>query len=264
LVWNSYCKDGQVADLISRQFDLSSKSILTIIHSLPLLTPNTPANSHLMLVMDCVYFGRGSCYLIVRDWYKRKNIYVKKLHKGYETIQDYLDAVYYIESLSNTVDGIVVDGRKGVLKALKENGHTVQMCQFHMKQIVRRYLKNNPQTQAGIDLKLIVSDLSCMKPLELKSQLDKWYLTYELFIKEKTFRPDGIHWSHTHKRVRSAYCSLVRNLQHLFVYQTTDNMPNTTNSADGYFAHLKDKVRIHRGLKRDRKHRLITYLIVRS
>lgn len=183
---------------------------------------------------------------------------------GYETIQDYLDAVYYVESLGNTIDGIVVDGRKGVLKALKENGHTVQMCQFHMKQIVRRYLTNNPQTQAGIDLKLIVSDLTCMKPLELKSQLDNWYLTYELFIKEKTYQPNGINWGYTHKRVRSAYCSLVKNLIHLFVYQTIQNMPNTTNSADGYFAHLKDKVRIHRGLKRDLKNRLITYLIVRS
>lgn len=217
-----------------------------------------------MLVIDCVYFGRGSCYLIVRDWYKRKNIYVKKLHKGYETIQDYLDAVYYVESLDNTIDGIVVDGRKGVLKALKENGHTVQMCQFHMKQIVRRYLTNNPQTQAGIDLKLITSDLIYTAQSKLKTELDKWYLTYESFIKEKTYQPNGINWGYTHKRVRSAYYSLVRNLQHLFVFQTMQNMPNTTNSADGYFAHLKDKVRIHRGLKRDLKNRLITYLIVRS
>ena len=38
-------------------------------------------------------------------------------------------------------------------------------------------------------------------------------------------------------------------------------MPNTSNSLDGTFSHLKDKVRIHRGLKMDRKKKLIEELL---
>lgn len=249
---------------IETQIGISPKSLRAVIHTLPLLTPHTPLNSHLMLVMDCVYFGRGWCYLVVRDWYTRRNIYVKHLIKGYETIQEYLDAVEFIKSQNNIVEGIVVDGRRGVLIALEKEGYIVQMCQFHMKQIMKRYLTKNPQTHAGVDLKSIADDLISLTPQSLTHRLDEWYVRYESFIKERTYQPDSIHWRYTHKRVRSAYYSLVRNLSYLFTFQTQKDMPNTTNSADGYFSHLKDKVRVHRGLRRDRKHRLIMYLIVGS
>ena len=249
---------------ISDQLGLSNKTLRSIIHTLPLLAPNIPVYSHLMIIMDCVYFGRGCCYLVVRDWYTRRNIYVKHLPKGYETIQDYLDAIEYIKSQENIIEGIVVDGRRGVLLALNERGYIVQMCQFHMKQIMKRYLTKNPQTQAGIDLKSISDDLIYLTPQSLTQRLSEWYVLYESFIKEKTYQQDGKHWNYTHRRVWSAYHSLLRNLPHLFTFQSQRDMPNTTNSADGYFSHLKDKVRIHRGLRRDRKHRLIMYLIVRS
>lgn len=259
-----YSLGGRTVESIEKQIGLSNKTLRAIIHTIPLLVADTPTHFHLMLVMDCVYFGRGWCYLVVRDWYTRRNIYVKHLPKGYETIQDYLDAVEHIESQENTIDGTVVDGRRGVLLALRERGYIVQMCQFHMKQIMKRYLTKNPQTQAGIDLKHITDELPTMTQQEIQQGLCEWYVTYESFIKEKTYQLDGKHWNYTHRRVRSAYYSLLSNLPHLFTYQAQKGMPNTTNSADGYFSHLKDKVRVHRGLKKGRKHHLITYLIVRS
>ena len=259
-----YSLDGRTIDSIVKQIGLSHKTLRTIIHAIPLLEADTPHSSPLMLVMDCVYFGRGWCYLVVRDWYTRRNIYVKHLTKGYETIQEYLDAVEFIKSQNNIVEGIVVDGRRGVLLALEKEGYIVQMCQFHMKQIMKRYLTKNPQTQAGVDLKSIADDLISLAPQSLTHRLDEWYVRYESFLKEKTYQLDGKHWNYTHRRVRSAYYSLRRNQAYLFPYLAQRDMPNTTNSADGYFSHLKDKVRVHRGLRRDRKHRLIMYLIVRS
>jgi len=38
-------------------------------------------------------------------------------------------------------------------------------------------------------------------------------------------------------------------------------MPDTENSLDGTFSHLKDKVRIHKGLKIDRKKKLVEELL---
>ncbi|HEY4478754.1 MAG TPA: hypothetical protein VI981_00100, partial [Candidatus Paceibacterota bacterium] len=45
-------------------------------------------------------------------------------------------------------------------------------------------------------------------------------------------------------KVRGAYLSMERNLPYLFTYQKYPelNIPNTTNSLDGSFTHLKDKV----------------------
>lgn len=218
--------------------------------------------------MDCTYFGRNSCYLIVRDWYIKKNIYVQYLARGYETIADYVQAVHTLEYSGNVIDGIVVDGRAGVLTTLSSCGYSVQMCQFHQKQIIRRYLTKHPQTQAGQELALLVQDLTRVTQDILCERLTNWYSKHRVFLSEKTYttviQGRTTKWNYTHRRVRSAYGSLKRNLPYLFTYQTHNNMPNTTNSADGYFSHLKDNVRVHRGLTKMRKHHLTMYLIVRS
>jgi hypothetical protein len=137
------------------------------------------------------------------------------------------------------------------------------MCQFHQKQIVRRYLTNRPKTEAGQMLKEIVRLLPKMDDILFEFLLDFWYERYESFIKEKTVNPVTKRWFYTHKRLRSAYRSLRNNFPYLFTFLKIENMPNTINSLDGFFGHLKDAVSIHRGLKLHRKTKLIEYLIVR-
>jgi len=41
------------------------------------------------------------------------------------------------------------------------------------------------------------------------------------------------------------------------------NIPNTTNLLDGFFSHLKDTLRVHRGLKIKRKIKIIETIIWR-
>jgi hypothetical protein len=56
---------------------------------------------------------------------------------------------------------------------------------------------------------------------------------------------------------------LERNLPYLFTYQKNPELeiPNTTNSLDGFFTHLKDKVKIHHGLRRDRRYKMIEEIL---
>ena len=70
---------------------------------------------------------------------------------------------------------------------------------------------------------------------------------------------DKTSWHYTHKRLRSAYRSLKSNMPYLFTYQRHPELsiPNTTNTLDGLFAHLKDHVRVHRGIKSDIKDKII-------
>jgi len=70
-------------------------------------------------------------------------------------------------------------------------------------------------------------------------------------------------WHYTHKRIRSAYRSLKTNLPYLFTwYDYIDlNIPNTTNSLEGTFSDLKNKIRVHAGLKKQRKMKLINELL---
>lgn len=213
-----------------------------------------------MAIMDCVYFRRVCVYLVIRNWYGQINIFFKRIL--YETIGDYVAAITLLESKNYIIDGIVVDGRKGVFEALSPR-FPIQMCQFHQKQIVRRYLTLNPQTEAGRALREIVKELTLCDRQWFELLLDVWEFKYGKFIKERTVDAETKSWNYTHKRLRSAYRSLRKNLPYLFTYQTVKNMPNTTNSLDSFFGHLKDAVSIHRGLKLHRKTKLIEHLIVR-
>ena len=59
--------------------------------------------------------------------------------------------------------------------------------------------------------------------------------------------------------LRKAYHSLRRNIPHLFVFEEWKELdiPNTTNCLDGHFSDLKNKLRNHNGMKRERKIKVI-------
>jgi hypothetical protein len=97
--------------------------------------------------------------------------------------------------------------------------------------------------------------------------LEKWYQKWETLLKEKTINQNTKKWFYTHKKLRSAYRSLKTNLPYLFTYQEKQNrhlkIPNTTNLLDGFFSHLKDTLRVHRGLNIKRKIKIIETIIWR-
>jgi len=95
-------------------------------------------------------------------------------------------------------------------------------------------------------------------------KLNEWFLKWEQFLKQKTTDQLTGRWFHTHKRIRSAYHSLTTNLPYLYAYQKYPdlNIPNTTNSLDGYFNRLKSLLNVHRGLNPQRRYRMIVEILV--
>jgi len=131
------------------------------------------------------------------------------------------------------------------------------------KQIITRYLTNNPRLEAGIELKKITTTLCETNERDFTSALNVWYVTWSSFLKERITDPITGRWHYTHKRLRSAYRSLRLNLPYLFTYQKYPdlNIPNTTNSLDGCFAYLKELVRVHRGSRRELKIKIIKEIL---
>ena len=140
------------------------------------------------------------------------------------------------------------------------------MCQFHQIAIIKRYLTTNPKLLASQQLKQIAELLPKLTEEKFVRLLDAWYSKWSDFLNEKTRIAGTKKWFYTHKRTRSAYRSLRANLPYLFTYQRLRkqgiNCPNTNNSLEGSFAHLKDKVRLHRGLKLNRKLKLINQILI--
>lgn len=180
----------------------------------------------------------------------------------YETIMEYHLGREAIEKQGFTISAVVLDGRPGVRNLFSDV--PVQMCHFHQKQIIQRYLTSNPKLEAGIELKRIADTLTKTNEKEFSDKLTAWHNKWNIFLKEKTldfFNPK--RWHYTHKRLRAAHRSLNTNLPYLFTYQKYPelNIPNTTNSLDGSFTYLKEKVGIHRGLREPIKKKIIEQIL---
>jgi hypothetical protein len=165
-----------------------------------------------------------------------------------------------------TILMIVCDGKNLHLSSYFPN-ISLQMCQFHQIAIIKRYLTTNPKLLASQQLKQIAELLPKTTEEKFTILLNAWYFKWSDFLKEKTKVSGTNRWFYTHKRTRSAYRSLITNLPYLFTYQKLSKQyhlkfPNTNNSLEGSFAHLKDKVRLHRGLKLNRKLKLINQILI--
>ncbi len=124
--------------------------------------------------------------------------------------------------------------------------------------IIRRYTTNNPKLPCAIELKALMNFLTEVDENIFKSLFETLYEIHEDFLKERNEQSQF-----KHRRLRSAFRSLKTNLPYLFTCKKFPELsiPNTTNSCNGSFAHWKQKVKIHRGLKKERKNKLINYLL---
>ena len=214
----------------------------------------------IMLIMDATFFGRGYGILLARSL--KRPLLWQEINT--ETVEVYEKLLSDLNSAGYLFSGFVIDGRRGVRQLLERLflGIPIQFCQFHQIQIVKRYLPKKAKTEAALSLRKIGMNLTKTTETVLIEDLEKWHEKYGDFLKEKTYTEGTNRWHYTHRRLRSAYRSLKNNLSYLFTYQKYPelNMPNTTNHCDGLFAHIKQKILIHRGISKKRRKQMIDYL----
>lgn len=205
--------------------------------------------------MDTTYWGRGFGVMLFKDEITKENLL--KYYVRTETNSLYIYGINELKSRGYTILAIVCDGRKGLIQSFADI--PVQMCQFHQSAIIRRYLTKRPKLQAAKELMGILDMVKQTDKESFIGALQSWFSQWETFLNERTTNKDTGKSFYTHKRLRSAYRSLKCNLPWLFTwYDYMDlNIPNTTNSIDGHFADLKNKLRNHNGLSLKRKMKFI-------
>ncbi len=154
------------------------------------------------------------------------------------------------------------DGFSGIKQGFQ--GISYQMCQVHMKRIIISKITRNPQTEAGIVLLALVKTLYKTNRKTFERRFKKYTFKYISFISEKTTNPLTGERYWTHRKLREAYFSLYRYLPYLFVYEKDKNIWRNTNSIEGHFSHLKDKLRVHRGLSKELKVKIIFIILLAS
>lgn len=253
LLWNEFVFNRATVKQLAKKY---SRSVHWIRKELRAYEP-PPVElvpCEIVAVMDCVFFRRSSGYLVVRDPHRTRNVYWSEVAS--ETLDEYRCARDTLASLGFVIKAVVADGKPG-LKRLYED-IPVQMCHFHQKAIITRYLTTKPRLEAGVELRELTHSLCDAKEDAFIQGLVKWYEKWRTFLLEKTTNPETRKWNYTHKRLRAAYRSLKTNLPYLFSYQRYPELgiPNTTNGLEGSFTHLKELVKLHRGIKPDLKKKM--------
>lgn len=223
---------------------------------------HVPRSIH--LVVDATYFGTridktAWGVILFRDADQKENLWWK--YVSHETALDYKEGKEFLERLGYKILSVTSDGFLGLPRVFELI--PFQMCQFHMKQIVVRNVTLKPQTEAGKVLLALAKTLTETNQEEFDQRLRAFHVRYANFLSEKTIHPDGSK-SWTHEGARRAYLSFLHWREYLFTYQKYFGMPNTTNTCDGHFSHIKDVLRIHRGLCKSFKQKVISAIFLES
>jgi hypothetical protein len=253
VIWEEYCKGKQTYKQLSYKYNCSIKTIQRKIDS---ITPTkaTVFPSIVNVLMDTTYFGRKFGVMLFKDSISGQVLY--KQYVKQETNELYLIGINKIRSRGIKIQGIICDGRKGLLQLV--GTIPIQMCQFHQVAIIRRYLTRKPKMQASIELWSVAQWLTKTCKELFESRLLVWYNKWSPFLNEQKLDEKGKK-RYVHKKLRSAYRSLKTNLTWLYTWDSNRslNLPNTTNALDGQFADLKSKLRVHNGLSLARKQKFI-------
>ena len=257
-LWNDYVWGKQNLKQLSRKVGHGRKWLRKRLDE-TIQNRKEIAPQKVVLIPDTTFWGKCYGVCVFRAPHLKKNIWWTEVEK--EIMATYYYGRKILEAKGWVFIAVVVDGRRGMTTVFKDI--PVQVCQFHQMKTVTKYLTRRPETLAGQELRSVMLELPRSNEKEFTKLLFDWKRDWHKCLTDKTHILGTRRWHYTHKKVRSAYMSLERNLPYLFTYQKYPelNIPNTTNSLDGSFAHLKDKVDIHHGLRKDRRYKMIEEIL---
>lgn len=230
------------------QYHLDKRTIHSLLEKYVL-----PTKAHipraLFVVVDATYFRKQKntepwCTIVFRDPVAKENLWWS--FGNVETHNLYLEGRIYLESLGYVILGVTGDGISCLRKVFSDI--PFQMCLVHMERIVVRKITRNPKTEAGIVFLALIKTLGRCDSNLWKERFKKYIEKYRDFLNEKSINPETGISDWTHRELHSAVLSVTTFLPYLFSYEQTKELSQTTNSLEGHFSHVKDIVRIHRGI----------------
>ena len=270
-IWNDFVWNNMPVRALSEKYDKHPNTIRNILHEyrpapLNLKALDSSQKQEISVIaMDTTYFGRKHGVVTVVDAHKGTLLYFHEIN-GAETNSEYYAAIYALLNVDIRPKVCVIDGRKGVAERLEEEGILVQMCHFHMWQIVRRYLTNNPVLAPNIELKQIMDDFlnkhSHTTRRSFSLEVLGWRRRNLAWLNEKHRDENGrLEWSHAD--TRRAFNAIHSYYRWLFTYEDYPelNIPKTSNIIEGKFGNAKDKLRLHHGYTQELKIKIFFSLL---
>ena len=156
-------------------------------------------------------------------------------------------------------DGITMDGEISVLRAIRNiwPKTKVQRCQYHIQREGLRWLRTRPKTEAGQELKKLLSNLCHIKCFKEQKIFIKnfwqWLKTHETSV--RSLPKTDIAF----KDLRRTIVLIKNALPDMFRYLDHSALPATTNTLESFYSRLKADYRRHRGLSQNNKIRYLKW-----
>ena len=261
-VITDYVEGKQTLDQLALKYGVNEKTIRRDLEGMRHVQ-KIAKYKQVTIQMDTTYWGRRFGLMVIFDAVRKRILWRK--YVTHETIADYMEGVDWLKSKGFTLYGAVIDGMKGLAKALYPL--PVQLCQFHQMLTVRHYITQDPDIEASRALLDLVNSITKMDKESFIGAFNEWYDKYQDVLNER------VHDKRLKKktppfmrpRLRSAYFSVKRNMPLLWTFYDRPELglPNTNNALEGLFSELKTKVRVHSGISRENRKKLLDELIKR-
>lgn len=265
-IYFDYVFGKQTIRELSRDGYGSKNTIINIRDEIILPTKiHTPRLVHLN--SDATYFGsrkQGTSWgiLVFRDTDTREDIWWKFIHSR-ETKEDYHQGRIEIEKQGYTIGSITVDGFPGLQGVFE--GIPFQYCQVHMERTCITYLTRKPKTTPGQALLSLVYSMKELTKHQFIQSLQEYITYYYVYLNQKTYHSRSGRSSYTHKRLRGCIRTLSKNIDVLFTFESDSiHIHKDTNSLEGHFSHIKDILKVHRGISKKHKMKALSAIMLAS
>ena len=254
-LWSSYQDGKQTVSELAAAHGVSPSTIKRRLRNVEKTWEQPQLSGSGFVHLDGTYWGHNWGIMLGLDTASGIPLYLGFIKN--ETNQDYTDAISSIEERGYAIRGIIIDGKQslfGIFSAYK-----IQMCQYHMKQIVKRYLTLHPRLMAARELKALMDRLAKVEKADFEARYNLWKTTWKDTLSKRSLLKSG-KTRFTHRRLRSAMHSVDFYLPYLFTSQLPEckGMPNTNNKIEGTFTDLKKNLNNHSGMSPENRKRFIS------
>ena len=203
------------------------------------------------VIYDATYFHKDGCLLNLMNATDQKIIahtYVQK-----ESFKDSYNWFINLKHQGLNPVFLTTDGERSIIRAIKMvwPGVKLQRCLYHIQHEGMRWLRTYPKTDAGKELRAILSTISRIKTFQ---ERDTFVQIYTNWVRKYGGSILSLPRSTiAFKDLQRTMVLLNNALPDMFHYLTNANVHSTTNALEGFHSRLKSDYQRHRGLTKEHR-----------
>ena len=148
---------------------------------------------------------------------------------------------------------ITTDGEQQIMRAMILVWPQVklQRCLYHLQHEGMRWLRTYPETEAGKELRIILSRLSWIKTSKERDSFIEAYFIWKNKYNDSV--RDMPRTTVASKDLRRTMVLINNAFTNMFYYLEDSHVHSTTNALEGFHSRLKADYRRHRGLTKEHR-----------